>query len=459
LTGSNVPYSIFFKEGQRVGKTIIMKLYKYPDRKEWKEILLRPVMDNASLEKTVSKILKKVKEKGDKAVKKYTGEFDGVKLKKLLVTEKEIKAAAGLLSEELKLAIQQAASNIRCFHEKQVVPVDIIETMPGVKCWRKSIGIEKVGLYIPGGTAPLFSTILMLGIPAKIAGCGDIILCTPPTPLLKERGRGEVHPAILYTTNLIGITKIFKVGGVQAIAAMAYGTESIPQVNKIFGPGNQYVTCAKQLIQKAGIAIDMPAGPSEVAVYADETAIPSFVAADLLSQAEHGPDSQVILIGSSESVVFRIQEALTSQLSKLPRREMAEKALKNSKTIIVKDEQEAIDLLNEYAAEHLILSCENAEVVADKIINAGSIFIGNYSPESVGDYASGTNHTLPTNGYAKAFSGVSVDSFVKKITYQQLSEEGLNNIGRTVELMAEAEGLEGHAAAVRVRSSKMKNIK
>lgn len=439
-----------------------MKIYKYPDRQEWKEILRRPVMDNASLEKTVGKILKKVKEKGDKAVKKYTQEFDGVKLKKLLVTEKEIKAAAGLLSEELKQAIQQAAANIRTFHEKQVVPVEIIETMPGVKCWRKSIAIEKVGLYIPGGTAPLFSTILMLGIPAKIAECKEIILCTPPaqkSPLLPERGMGDVHPAILYTANLIGITKIFKVGGVQAIAAMAYGTESIPQVNKIFGPGNQYVTCAKQLIQQEGIAIDMPAGPSEVAVYADETAVPAFVAADLLSQAEHGPDSQVILVGSSEAVVRSIQEALIMQLTWLPRKEMAERALKNSKTIIVKDENEAIDLLNEYAAEHLILSGGNAGEMAEKIINAGSIFIGNYSPESVGDYASGTNHTLPTNGYAKAYSGVSVDSFVKKITYQQLNEEGLNNIGRTVELMAEAEGLEGHAAAIRVRSSKMKNIK
>lgn len=432
-----------------------MKVYKYPDRKEWKEILRRPVMDNNSLEKTVGKILKKIKEKGDKAIKKYTEEFDGVKLKKFLVTEKEIKAAAAMLSEELKQAIQQAASNIRSFHEKQVAPVEIIETMPGVKCWRKSIGMEKVGLYIPGGTAPLFSTILMLGIPAKIAGCGEIILCTPPTPLLKERGRGEVHPAILYTAQLVGINKIFKVGGVQAIAAMAYGTETIPRVNKIFGPGNQFVTCAKQLIQKDGIAIDMPAGPSEVAVYADVTAVPAFVAADLLSQAEHGADSQVILVADSESVVERVQAELSLQLSDLPRKELAKKALSNSKIIIVNDEAEAIGLLNEYAAEHLILSCENAEAVADKIINAGSIFIGNYSPESVGDYASGTNHTLPTNGNAKAYSGVSVDSFVKKITYQQLSEEGLRNIAGTVELMAVAEGLEGHAAAVRVRNQEI----
>ncbi len=428
-----------------------MKIYNNLDKKDWKEILRRPVMDNASLEKTVSKILKNVKEKGDKAVKKYSKEFDGVSLRKLQVSDKKIKDAEKLLSDELKQAIQQAATNIRLFHEKQINPIEIIETMPGVQCWRKSIGIEKVGLYIPGGTAPLFSTILMLGIPAMIAQCNEVILCTPPSP--QGEGRGEVHPAILYTANLIGISKIFKAGGVQAIAAMAYGTESIPQVYKIFGPGNQYVTCAKQLVQKDGIAIDMPAGPSEVAVYADETAVPSFVAADLLSQAEHGADSQVVLIGSSELVVGRVHEELTVQLNSLPRKAFAEKALDNSKTIVVKDEAEAIELLNEYAAEHLILSCANADAVAEKIINAGSIFLGNYSPESVGDYASGTNHTLPTNGYAKAYSGVSVDSFVKKITYQKLSEEGLKNISDTVITMAEAEGLEAHAEAVRIRGN------
>ncbi len=426
-----------------------MKIYKNLDKKEWKEILRRPVMDNASLEKSVSKILKNVKKKGDRAVKKYSKEFDGVSLRKLQVSDKEIKEAEQLLSDELKQAIQQAATNIRLFHEKQITAVEIIETMPGVQCWRKSIGIEKVGLYIPGGTAPLFSTILMLGIPAMIAQCNEVILCTPPSP--QGEGRGEVHPAILYTANLIGISKIFKAGGVQAIAAMAYGTESIPQVYKIFGPGNQYVTCAKQLVQKDGIAIDMPAGPSEVAVYADESAVPSFVAADLLSQAEHGADSQVVLIGSSESVVGSVIDELAVQLNLLPRKEFAEKALKNSKAIVIKNEAEAIELLNEYAAEHLILSCANADAVAEKIINAGSIFLGNYSPESVGDYASGTNHTLPTNGYAKAYSGVSVESFVKKITYQKLSEEGLKNISATVISMAEAEGLEAHAEAVRVR--------
>jgi len=429
-----------------------MKIYKDLEKKDWKEILRRPVMDNASLEKTVSKILKNVKEKGDKAVKKYSKEFDGVSFRELQVSDKEIKDAEKLLSEELKQAIQQAATNIRLFHEKQINPIEIIETMPGVKCWRKSIGIEKVGLYIPGGTAPLFSTILMLGIPALIAGCKEIILVSPPTPLLANAGgMGEVHPAILYTANLIGISKIFKAGGIQAIAAMAYGTESIPQVYKIFGPGNQYVTCAKQLVQKDGIAIDMPAGPSEVAVYADETAVPSFVAADLLSQAEHGSDSQVVLVGSSELVVRKVHEELILQLNALPRKAIAEKALENSKAIVMKDEAEAIELLNEYAAEHLILSCANADAVAEKIINAGSIFLGNYSPESVGDYASGTNHTLPTNGYAKAYSGVSVDSFVKKITYQKLSEEGLKNISDTVIAMAEAEGLEAHAKAVRIR--------
>ena len=427
-----------------------MNIYKYPDRNEWKELLKRPAIDDSSLEKTVGKILKNVKDKGDKAVKKYTKEFDMISLRNLQVTEKEIKESGKLLSEELKSAIQQAAVNIRLFHEKQSAPVEIIETMPGVKCWRKSIGIEKVGLYIPGGTAPLFSTILMLGIPAMIAGCKEVTLCTPPSAS-SDGISGGVHPAILYTASLVGITRIFKVGGVQAIAAMCYGTETIPPVYKIFGPGNQYVTCAKQLVQKNGTAIDMPAGPSEVAVYADKTAIPAFVAADLLSQAEHGSDSQVVLVVTEESIAASVQKELSLQLNKLPRSAIAEKALANSKAIIVRDEQEAIDLLNEYAAEHLILCCANAGTIAEKIINAGSVFIGNYSPESAGDYASGTNHTLPTNGYAKTYSGVSVDSFVKKITYQQLSEEGLQNISTTVIAMAEAEGLEGHAAAVRIR--------
>ena len=427
-----------------------MKVYKYPDRKDWKELLKRPAIDSSSLEKTVKKILDKVKEKGDKAVKKYAKEFEGVKLKRLQVTEKEIKEAIASVPDELKQAIQQAKLNIEKFHSAQSSSVEVIETMPGVKCWRKSVGIEKVGLYIPGGTAPLFSTILMLGIPAQIAGCKEMILCSPPN---KE---GKLNAAIIYTANLVGITKIFKAGGVQAIAAMAYGTETIPQVYKIFGPGNQYVTCAKQLIQKDGVAIDMPAGPSEVCVLADDSADASFVAADLLSQAEHGTDSQVLLVTCSGALARSIGIEINKQLDLLPRKELAEKALANSKIILVKDIEDGIDLVNEYAAEHLIISCENDEAIAEKIVNAGSIFLGNYSPESVGDYASGTNHTLPTNGYAKAYSGVSVDSFVKKITYQKLNEQGLKNIGHTVELMAAAEGLNAHKNAVTIRAKSIK---
>jgi histidinol dehydrogenase len=422
-----------------------MQTFKLPGRSEWKKLLARPVIEAAALEQKVKLILDDVKNEGDTAVKRFTKQFDGIELDDLLVNETEINAAEKELSIELKQAIQQAAANIKSFHEKQVSPVEIIETMPGVQCWRKSVGIEKVGLYIPGGTAPLFSTLLMLAIPAKIAGCKEIVLCTPPDK------QAEINAAILFAAKTVGVTRIFKAGGVQAIAAMAYGTQTIPQVYKIFGPGNQYVTCAKQLIQKDGIAIDMPAGPSEVAVYADDTANPAFVAADLLSQAEHGADSQVLLVCSLESVVIGVEKEITKQLRQLPRREIAAKALENSKIIIVQDEQEAIDLLNEYAAEHLILSCANADGLAEKIINAGSVFLGNYSPESVGDYASGTNHTLPTNGYAKAYSGVSVDSFVKKITYQKLSEQGLKNIGRTVEVMAAAEGLEAHKNAVSIR--------
>jgi len=425
-----------------------MQTFKLPPHSEWKKILARPVLDASGLEQKVTAILQEVKAGGDAAVKKYTALFDGVELSNLLVDEKHINAAEKEIPPALKAAIQQAAANITAFHKKQVSPVEIIETMPGVQCWRKSVGIEKVGLYIPGGSAPLFSTLLMLAIPAKIAGCKEIILCTPPGK------QGIINNAILFAAKTVGVTKIFSAGGVQAIAAMAYGTQTIPQVYKIFGPGNQYVTCAKQLIQKEGIAIDMPAGPSEVAVYADETADPAFVAADLLSQAEHGPDSQVVLVVSRESVVGSIEHEIRQQLEQLPRKEIAAKALVNSKIIIVNDENEAINLLNEYAAEHLILSCRNAQALAEKIVNAGSVFLGNYSPESVGDYASGTNHTLPTNGYAKAYSGVSVDSFVKKITYQQLSKEGLQNIGSTVEIMAAAEGLEAHKNAVSIRLKK-----
>lgn len=426
----------------------MIKLIKYPERKDWKEIVKRPVFENDLLEKAVKKIVEKVKAKGDKAVRKYTKEFDGIKLKKFLVSEKEIKAAESLLSTELKAAIQQARSNIEKFHRSQVEETKMIEPMPGISCWRNSVGIEKAGIYIPGGSAPLFSTVLMLAVPAMIAGCKEIILCSPPS---KD---GSINPAILYSADLCGITKIFKAGGVQAIAAMAYGTESIPKVFKIFGPGNQYVTAAKQLIQKEGVAIDMPAGPSEVLVIADDTAIPEFVAADLLSQAEHGADSQVILLTISEPIAEKVLECIKEQLKELPRKEIAEKALSNSKIILLNTIDEAIDLSNLYAPEHLILSCNNTEELAGKIVSAGSVFIGNYSPESAGDYASGTNHTLPTNGYAAMYSGVSVDSFVKKITFQQLTKQGLENIGNTVMKMAAAEGLDAHKNAVAIRLKK-----
>ncbi len=424
---------------------MMINVIKYPGRKDWEEIIKRPAFETASLEKAVKRILEKVKAKGDKAIRKYTKEFDGVKLKKLTVDEKEIKAAEKLLPAGLKDAIQQAKLNIEKFHRSQVDGVKIIETMPGINCWRKAVGIEKVGIYIPGGTAPLFSTVLMLGVPAAIAKCKEIILCSPPS---KE---GSINPAILYAANLCGITKIFKAGGIQAIAAMAYGTETIPKVFKIFGPGNQYVTAAKQLIQKEGVAIDIPAGPSEVLVIADETAVDEFIAADLLSQAEHGADSQAILLTTSISIAEAVQQCIQKQLEKLPRKEIAEKALTHSKIILLNSIDEAIELSNLYAPEHLILSADKAEELTGKIISAGSVFIGNYSPESAGDYASGTNHTLPTNGYAATYSGVSVDSFVKKITFQQLSKNGLENIGDTVMQMAAAEGLEAHKNAVAVR--------
>lgn len=430
----------------------MINIVKYPDRKDWQDLVKRPVAETFMLDKTVKKILEKIKIKGDKAIRKYTKEFDGVKLKKLEASKKEIDAAEFLLSVELKDAIQQAKQNIELFHKAQLEEVKIIETMPGVKCWRQSIGIEKVGIYIPGGSAPLFSTVLMLAIPATLAGCKEIILCTPPTPLSAGKGvGGEVHPAILYAAKLCGITKIFKAGGVQAIGAMTYGTETIPKVFKIFGPGNQYVTCAKQLIQKDGVAIDMPAGPSEVLVIADESCVPEFVAADLLSQAEHGADSQVVLLTTSETIAEKVLDCIKDQLKKLSRKEIAEKTLSNSKIILLKTFEEAIELSNLYAPEHLILSFKKADELIDKIISAGSVFIGNYSPESVGDYASGTNHTLPTNGYAAMYSGVSVDSFVKKITFQQLTKEGLEKIGDTVMNMAEAEGLDGHKNAVAIR--------
>ncbi len=422
-----------------------MQVIKHPNKTEWSKLLKRPALDSSSLEASVSNILKQVKENGDEALKRFSTIYDKVTVDELLVSEAEILEAESKVSGDLKEAINIAKQNIELFHKKQISAVEKVETMPGVVCWRKSVAIEKVGLYIPGGTAPLFSTILMLAIPAKIAGCKEIILCTPPGK------NGEVNAAILYTANLAGITKIFKTGGAQAIAAMAYGTATIPQVYKIFGPGNQYVTSAKQLVQKDGVAIDMPAGPSEVCVMADETANASFVAADLLSQAEHGVDSQVLLVSTSEQLIHDVLIETQKQLDVLPRKEFAAKALENSKAFLLKSEKEMIELANEYAAEHLIISCKNEEIIAEQIFNAGSVFLGNYSPESVGDYASGTNHTLPTNGYAKAYSGVSVDSFVKKITYQKLSKEGLQQIGKAVETMAEAEGLKAHSEAVRKR--------
>jgi histidinol dehydrogenase len=422
-----------------------MKVIDKPGRTEWKEILKRPYFDNSAVLNSVQSILSEVKNGGDKAIKELIKKFEGVEIDNFLVSEQEIREAINQLPAELKKAIQEASKNIEFFHQRQLTGVEVIETMKGVRCWRKSVGIQRVGLYIPGGTAPLFSTVLMLAIPARIAGCKEIILCTP------ANREGKVHPAILFSAHASGITKIYKMGGAQAIAAMAYGTETITAVYKIFGPGNQYVTAAKQLVQMQGVAIDMPAGPSEVCVLADDSADPSFIAADLLSQAEHGADSQVLLVSSSSSLVNRTVEEVNRQLQQLPRKDLALKSLNNSKAIVVAAIDDAIELVNEYAAEHLIISCADAETIAGKITNAGSVFIGNYSPESVGDYASGTNHTLPTNGFAKAYSGVSIDSFVKKITYQQLSQEGLHNIASTVIEMAEAEGLQAHADAVRIR--------
>ena len=421
------------------------KVFINPLKAQWKEILQRPAFDSSSLESIVSPILLDVKLHGDDALKKYAVKFDGVAPVKLKVSEAEILEANGLVSDELKAVIDIAKNNITVFHEAQKEVTKQIETTAGVVCWRKSIAIQKVGLYIPGGTAPLFSTLLMLGVPAVLAGCSDIMVCTPADK------QGKVNPVILYVAELIGLKNIYKTGGAQAIAAMAYGTETVPQVYKIFGPGNQYVTCAKQLVNKEGIAIDMPAGPSEVAVYADETANPVFVAADLLSQAEHGADSQVVLVASSQKIVNNVKVEINKQLTALSRKDIAAKALQNTRLIIADGVDAAFDLLNAYAAEHLIIASDNASVLADKVINAGSVFLGHYSPESVGDYASGTNHTLPTNGYAKAYSGVSLDSFVKKVTFQQLSKKGIKNIGNAVETMASAEGLDAHKNAVSVR--------
>jgi histidinol dehydrogenase len=422
-----------------------MQVFEEPNKQDWEGLLKRPSFDAAELLPKVQSILDTVALEGDAALFRLSETFDQVQLKTIAIDPAMIEAAEALVAPALKTAIQSAKVNIEIFHQAQLKKEEKIETMPGVWCWRKSVGIEKVGIYIPGGTAPLFSTVLMLGVPAKLAGCKEVVLCTPP------RKDGTIDPAILYAAQLVGIQQIYTIGGAQAIAAMAYGTASVPKVFKIFGPGNQYVTAAKQLIQQQGIAIDMPAGPSEVCVYADETAVPAFVAADLLSQAEHGADSQVLLIASNKNIVEQVQLEIEQQLANLPRQDFASKALGHSKAIVIALREDAIQLINAYAPEHLILSVDNALVVAEKIINAGSVFIGNYSPESVGDYASGTNHTLPTNGYAKAYSGVSVDSFVKKITFQQLTETGLKNIAQTVIQMASGEQLEAHAQAVAIR--------
>lgn len=422
-----------------------MQIIRYPERLEWASILVRPQFDTSSLNNTVSAVLADIRGRGDKAILEYEERFDKVKLSSLTVTREEIEASESLVSEELKAAIRLAKRNIEAFHRSQIFESKKIETTQGVVCWQKAVAIEKVGLYIPGGTAPLFSTVLMLAVPAKIAGCKEIVLCSPPN---KE---GKIHPAILFAAQEAGVDKIFKIGGIQAIGAMAYGTETIPKVYKIFGPGNQYVMAAKQLVSLRDVAIDMPAGPSEVQVIADDTANPAFVAADLLSQAEHGADSQVILTTTSEQFVAEVLQEIEQQLVGLPRREIAEKALLNSKLILLRNNREIIDMTNQYAPEHLIIETSDYMDIADEVINAGSVFLGHYTPESAGDYASGTNHTLPTNGYATAYSGVNLDSFVKKITFQKITKDGIRNLGPAIEVMAENEELYAHKNAVTLR--------
>lgn len=424
-----------------------MEIIKYPSREEWTSLLQRPVMDVTTLFDTVRTVLDEVRTEGDAAVKRYEEKFDKVQLSSLQVSPEEMEEAGSLISDELKQAIRTAKENIGKFHASQCFSGQKVETTPGVTCWQKAVAIEKVGLYIPGGTAPLFSTVLMLAVPAKIAGCKEIVLCTPPG---KD---GKVHPAVLFAAQTAGVSRIFKAGGIQAIAAMAYGTESIPKVYKIFGPGNQYVTAAKQLVSLKDVAIDMPAGPSEVEVIADETASPECIAADFLSQAEHGPDSQAILVTASESIVEPVSRAIRTQVDQLPRKEITEKALSHSRIIVLKDTREIIDFTNAYAPEHLIIQTRDYASLAEEIENAGSVFMGYYTPESAGDYASGTNHTLPTNGYAKAYSGVNLDSFIKKITFQEITSEGIRNLGPTIQTMAANEQLEAHRNAVTIRLS------
>jgi histidinol dehydrogenase len=427
-----------------------MNIIYNPKKEAWKDILKRPTQTVSDIEGIVGDIFLEVEKYGDTVLKKYTQKFDGAVLDSLLVSSAEINNATSLVSEALKNAISVAKKNIEVFHEAQRTSRVEVETANGVKCWQEKRPIQKVGLYIPGGSAPLFSTILMLAVPANIAGCKEIILCSPPN---KE---GEIHPAILYTAHLCGVTKIFKVGGIQAIAGMTFGTESVPAVYKVFGPGNQYVTVAKQIATKYGVAIDMPAGPSELLVMADDSANASFVASDLLSQAEHGADSQVILVTTSKDLIEAVENEIEAQIKELPRKDITEQAISNSKLIFVEEDQTAIDLINEYGPEHYILCVRNEQSFIDQIANAGSVFIGNYTPESAGDYASGTNHTLPTNGYAKQYSGVNLDSFMKSMTFQKISAKGIQEIGRTIELMAEAEGLQAHKNAVTLRLESLK---
>lgn len=430
-----------------------MQIIRNPKRSEWAGMLERPHIDVSALRETVLGVLNDVREGGDEAVKKYEKKFDKVELESLAVSEEEMAEAEALVSGELKNALNAACENIKRFHASQKAVCPRVETSSGVTCWQKAVPIDKVGLYIPGGTAPLFSTVLMLAVPARIAGCAEIVLCSPPG---KD---GKLNPAILVAAKVAGVNKIYKIGGVQAIGAMAYGTESVPKVYKIFGPGNQYVMAAKQEVSLHDVAIDMPAGPSEVEVVADDTADPAFVAADLLSQAEHGVDSQVVMVTCSESLLAKVAEEVEKQLAELPRKEIASKALENSKMILVENMDEAVELTNEYAPEHLILAVENYMEVAERIRNAGSVFLGNYSCESAGDYASGTNHTLPTSGYAKAYSGVNLDSFMRKITFQELTADGVRNLGPTVEIMAHCESLDAHCNAMRIRRLAVENGK
>jgi histidinol dehydrogenase len=428
-----------------------MKIILYPEYASWKLLCTRPGIEKTDLENSVRAIIDGVKSGKDKAVLEYSSKYDGTPSGKLKVSENELLEAEGQIPENLKTAIKIAKNNIEKFHSSQLGTEKVIETTNGVKCWRKNVAIEKVGLYIPGGSAPLFSTLLMLGIPAKLAGCREIVICSPAG---KD---GKINPVILYTAKLIGISGVYKAGGAQAIAAMAFGTESIPVVYKIFGPGNQYVTKAKELVQQEGVAIDMPAGPSEVLVISDSTANPEFIAADLLSQAEHGPDSQVIMLTDSKEIIAKVKSEVEKQVELLPRKETAKKVLENSRMILLPNIESCIDFSNLYAPEHLIINISDPMMITDKIINAGSVFLGSYSCESAGDYASGTNHTLPTNGFAKSYSGVSVDSFLKKITFQEISAEGIQNLGPSIEIMAEAEELLGHKNAVSIRLKRLQN--